>query len=450
MNIVSQSHKLAQDIVKRQNEEALKSSFLKTQKDILASTHNVFRTAYYIAKNNRPYSDHPGLIELQMINGVNVGRVLHSNVTCTDIVHFISKEMREALLASIKVTRPKLTVLVDESTSLSKKSCLIVYLRTSVDSSEPVTFFLDLLELESTTADGIISQLLNCLQKYGLDDAFLKECLVGFCSDGASVMVGRKNGVYTKLRSKYPGLIGWHCLNHRLELSVSDAVKHCTETNHFTAFLDKLYCLYHQSPKNLRELDAAVSEVGVCLRKIGRVLGIRWVASSFRTVNAVWTMYAALYHHLTSASVDVNRSSNDRCMYEGLAAKLTSVAFVKNLGLMMDALEELKDLSEALQSRDIRLSQSVNLIKRQLDVFKTMSRNPDSGLFYKTACEAEQQGVFNGITLRNDPRQKIIDPTSFMQHYAKAWKQGWSQVKRNPSFKRSMFLIQRHGQALYH
>ncbi|KAF3833309.1 hypothetical protein F7725_026974 [Dissostichus mawsoni] len=53
--------------------------------------HNVFRTAYYIAKNNRPYSDHPGLIELQMINGVNIGRVLHSNVTCTDIVHFISK-----------------------------------------------------------------------------------------------------------------------------------------------------------------------------------------------------------------------------------------------------------------------------------------------------------------------------------------------------------------------
>ncbi|KAF3833310.1 hypothetical protein F7725_026975 [Dissostichus mawsoni] len=270
--------------------------------------------------------------------------------------------MREALLASIKVTRPKLTVLVDESTSLSKKSCLIVYLRTSVDSSEPVTFFLDLLELESTTADGIISQLLNCLQKYGLDDAFLKECLVGFCSEGASVMVGRKNGVYTKLRN---------------------AVKHCTEINHFTAFLDKLYCLYHQSPKNLRELNAAVSEVGVCLRKIGRVLGI----------SKRWTMYAALYHHLTSASVDVTRSSNDRCMYEGLAAKLTSVASVKNLGLMVDALEELKDLSEALQSRDIRLSQSVNLIKRQLDVFKTMSRNPDSGLFYKTACEAEQQGV---------------------------------------------------------
>lgn len=86
-------------------------------------------------------------------------------------------------------------------------------------------------------------------------------------------MVGGKNGVYTKLKSMFPGLIGWHCLNHRLELSVSDAVKHCTETNHFTIFLDKLYCLYNQSPKNLRELNAVVSGLGVCLRRIGRVLG---------------------------------------------------------------------------------------------------------------------------------------------------------------------------------
>ncbi len=111
------------------------------------------------------------------------------------IVHFIVKEIWQALLTSIRATRAKLTLIVDESTSLSKKSCLIVYLRTSVNSSEPLTFFLDLIELESTTADGISSTLINCLQKHGLDDAFLKECLVGFFSDGASVMV-RKTEKY--------------------------------------------------------------------------------------------------------------------------------------------------------------------------------------------------------------------------------------------------------------
>lgn len=117
---------------------------------------------------------------------------------------------------------------------------------------QPLTFFLALLELDSTTADGIISELLNCLLKHDLDEVFLKECLVGFCSDWAAVMVRKTNGVYSKLKSKFAGLKGWHCLNHRLELSVTDAIKHWTETNHFTAFLDKLYCLNNQSPKNLR------------------------------------------------------------------------------------------------------------------------------------------------------------------------------------------------------
>lgn len=82
-----------------------------------------------------------------------------------------------------------------------------------------------------------------------------------------------------------------------------------------------------------------------------------------RTVNAVWTVYAALYNHLTATSKDVNRNSSERYVYEGLAAKLSSVAFVKDLVLMMDALGELKDPSKALQSRDIRLSQSVSLTK---------------------------------------------------------------------------------------
>ena len=70
-------------------------------------------------------------------------------------------------------------------------------------------------------------------------------------------------------------------------------------------------------------------------------------------------------------------------MYQGLATKLNSVGFVKNLGLLMDALKELKDLSEALQNRDIRLCQSVTLIKRQIKFFSSMSREPDSGHFYK-------------------------------------------------------------------
>ena len=142
-------------------------------------------------------------------------------------------------MTSILSTWPKLTILIDEGTANSKKSCLVVNLRCSVNNSEPTTFFLDFVELQSTNAEGITEALLSCLLGHALDNAFLNECLLGFCSDGSSVMLGRKAGVFARLKIKFPRLIGWHCLNHILELSVGDAVKQCTEINNFSSFMDK-------------------------------------------------------------------------------------------------------------------------------------------------------------------------------------------------------------------
>lgn len=45
--------------------------------------------------------DHPELIDLLAVNGVNVGRVLHSNVVCLDIIDHIADEMRKKFLRNI-------------------------------------------------------------------------------------------------------------------------------------------------------------------------------------------------------------------------------------------------------------------------------------------------------------------------------------------------------------
>ena len=57
--------------------------------------------------------------------------------------------------------------------------------------------------------------------------------------------------------------------------------------NHFKIFMQKLYTLYSASPKNRRCLESAAAEVGVALLKIGRVLDVRWVASSLRTASSL-------------------------------------------------------------------------------------------------------------------------------------------------------------------
>jgi len=152
-----------------------------------------------------------------------------------------------------------------------------VLLRFAVDiNSEPVNVFLDIIELSSLSAESIVETILSCLTKHGFTDEILSSCWVGFGSDGASVMVGCTSGVCVRLQNIFPHIIGWHCVNYRLELSVHDAVKLCTAVNHFKCFMDKLYTLYSASHKNRRAIAECAAEVNIQLLKIGIVLDTRW------------------------------------------------------------------------------------------------------------------------------------------------------------------------------
>ena len=84
-----------------------------------------------------------------------------------------------------------------------------------------------------------------------------------------------KTGVATRLQAKYSNIISWHCLNHRLELSVHDVIKSCTESNHLKCFKDTLYATDSRSLKLNRELADCAKELGTQVNRIDRVLGVR-------------------------------------------------------------------------------------------------------------------------------------------------------------------------------
>lgn len=186
-------------------------------------------------------------------------------------------------------------------------------------------------------------------------------------------MTGRVSGLATLLRQEFPSLIfTWHCLAHRLELAVGDTVREVGGINHFKIFLDSLYSTYSMSPKNTRQLLTCANELGLQLRKIGKMLDTRWVASSFRTVGAVWNDFKALSQHFLKASTDSTRDSKERSKYVGLHGKLTSYSFVNDLAIMLDALRELKDLSESLQHTDMTIVRANQLVQRQVRIFRSM------------------------------------------------------------------------------
>lgn len=203
-HVSSMAHKTASDLTIIKESDILTKQFENNAYKIYKSTETIFRTAYFIAKNNRPYDDHFKLLELQKLNGIGIGTTLHSRFSSANIISHIAAEMKEKIVLNIIKSNSKLSVLIDESTTMSTLSTMIVYVKSLISYEDPVFIFLELVELRLQTALNITNQLIECLNKSGFNDEFLKTNWISFVSDGASVLVGKKAGVAKLLKDKYP------------------------------------------------------------------------------------------------------------------------------------------------------------------------------------------------------------------------------------------------------
>jgi len=170
------------------------------------------------------------------------------------------------------------------------------------------------------------------------------------------------------LKDLYPLIFSWHCLNHRLELVVHDSIKDIGALNHFKSFIDSLYVLYSTSPKNQNELRNMCNELDILFLKLGRVLDVCWVASSWRAINVVWKTFSAC--NFCNAANDSTKDSKTRYKYLGLKKRLASPEFLSDLGLMCDCLQELSTLSNQLQKRTTTLIQGQKHIQRMIRIIE--------------------------------------------------------------------------------
>jgi hypothetical protein len=142
----------------------------------------------------------------------------------------------------------KYHIIIDEFTTLSKKSTLIVFAQVFLKEfnlTEAINLFIDLIELDDVTASGIVTALISHLESLGMTEEFLTENIVSLTCNGTAVMFGSHGGVSKLFKDKFSSIIVWHCANHRLELSAHDTIKDVAETNRYKSFLDKLYVAYH-------------------------------------------------------------------------------------------------------------------------------------------------------------------------------------------------------------
>ena len=137
-----------------------------------------------------------------------------------EIIEVLSATVEEEILQEISaIYSPLISILCDESTDIAILKQLVVYVRY-IKNGEVVTRFLKIQDLLDGTVVTIETALIDILSKLQIP----LEKVAVFGSDGAAVMVGRRNGVATKLKNRIPHLVAVQCVCSSLGISYSPCI----------------------------------------------------------------------------------------------------------------------------------------------------------------------------------------------------------------------------------
>ena len=374
----------------------------EANKEKISATCKVFNVAYTCVKEELAYVKHSALVELMEKNGLGQMNMLVSDHACSDITTHIANSMRTALVQHINTSEYPFSLMVDESTTLSGKTALVIYVRIPVE-NEVCNLFFSLVELTTgATAVNIADAIYQSITTSGVKHEVLQRRMIGFASDGASVMRGEHAGTVFQLKAILKSdFKSFHCMAHRLELAVNGAVKSCGEIKRLQIFTDSLYAFYHRSPKNMYELSGIADSLQKELLKITQIFTVRWVFSTYRAVSAFVADYSSLCKHMKQLSDDTKRKTAERATCRGFAKKLTEWRFVAELLLLADTLEVLWNLSAFLQDRsasliDVKHKLSVTLVTLSA-MKKTAGLNLSKLLSDDETATTEDE--YDGVTL---------------------------------------------------
>lgn len=188
----------------------------------------LFNTAYAVAKKAKPFTEYELMIEIQSKNGLDFGDNYLTSNAAKRFINNIAESIKQDFISDM-LKSPYLCVLADGSTDSSIVEQEVVLVRY-IQNGKPITNMISVEALSSGTSEGVKNGILNGLSDIGINSETLKEDsgpkVVGVNFDGAAVMMGCRGGAAKLLEETFGShIIPIHCVAHKLELGVMDAVK---------------------------------------------------------------------------------------------------------------------------------------------------------------------------------------------------------------------------------
>ena len=203
------------------------------------------------------------------------------------LTDYIGGKMKKSLAESVANAR-YFACLGDGSTDSSVTEQEVVYV-LFLGNGVLAVQYVDKESVENANAEGAKKSIEDWFQV--LDVTSLKNRLVGINLDGASVNIGKKHGAATLLKESLPWLKVVHCFNHQLKSAVNkDEFQDIKSFQMIDEMLMKIYYLYQNSSKRLRELKVFSNALEEAAPKPSKAHGTCWIDHKF------WVMAILLSH----------------------------------------------------------------------------------------------------------------------------------------------------------
>ena len=183
----------------------------------------------------------------------------------------------------------------DESTDICVQQQCGIMLRffDNTDGQVRCVFF-KLEPVQNADAEGLF-QVLD--SNFSTSGPICYANLVGLGSDGANVMLGRRNSVLTRLKDKQPALIAFHCNCH---LAASIANHACSVLPDFLEELTiNIWYFFQKSPKRQRVLKEFQAFIECKPHKLLKAAQTRWLSLE-ACVQRLLEQYDALLSYFRS------------------------------------------------------------------------------------------------------------------------------------------------------
>ena len=223
------------------------------------------------------------------------------------------------------------------------------------------TVFGGIIQLTACTAQDIVQAITQFYSKHGLD----MQRMVMLTSDGASVMLGKHNGVAALLKRQIPHLTEQHCVAHREDLGIDDAWKNVPLMRDVETLLRTVYSTFSRSTVKrgkMEDLAEILDEDKLSFRPLNEV---RWL-SRHQAVNAVLRNYTVLKEFCKREFTD-NRDPVAEYCYK----KLSDSKFKVTVTALGDVLGELAQLCLTLQRRKLTVMEGLCFARAKIEKLRS-------------------------------------------------------------------------------